>query len=256
MAGNPVIACYRGPDSAGALQLGAALATALRRPLLLAVAYEYEPVALSAVPVPPADAERRAEAAHDTARRARRLVGDGVVVREAVVAAQDIAVGLADLARNADACALVMGRDEGGHVVADLLPRARCPVLVSPFDVVVPGLQPLRAVAVADDGSQAAALARRAAERIAAAATGGEPELATLSVAGGADPAEELVAASGTYDLVACGSRGRGRLASAVLGSVSSRLVRGAHCPVLVVGPHVAADDDGPLGLTTAGRAG
>jgi nucleotide-binding universal stress UspA family protein len=255
MAEHPVVAGYRGPDSAGGLQLAAGLAAALGEPLVLAVAYDYEPVALGAAPLPTLADDRRADAARSTAQRARLLLGDAVEVREEVVAAQDVAVGLTDLARAVDASLLVLGRDADGHVVADVLPRAACPVAVSPFDVAVPGLQPLGAVAVADDGSETAALARRAAGRVGAAA-GGAAELATLTVAGGADPADELIAASGAYDLLACGSRGRGRLASAVLGSVSSRLVRAAHCPVLVVGPRVAADDEGPLGLTTAGAAG
>ena len=41
-------------------------------------------------------------------------------------------------------------------------------------------------------------------------------------------------------DLIVCGSRARGRVARAVLGSVSTELVHGAPCDVLVV--HPAAD--------------
>lgn len=54
MGENPVLTCYRGPDSSGAVQLGALLAGGLRQPLVLASAYRYEPVALSARAIPPA----------------------------------------------------------------------------------------------------------------------------------------------------------------------------------------------------------
>jgi nucleotide-binding universal stress UspA family protein len=36
-------------------------------------------------------------------------------------------------------------------------------------------------------------------------------------------------------DLIAIGTHGRGGLSRAVLGSVADKVVRGAHCPVLVV---------------------
>jgi nucleotide-binding universal stress UspA family protein len=63
-----------------------------------------------------------------------------------------------------------------------------------------------------------------------------------------------LVDASEAYDLLVCGSRGRGRVVAALLGSTSGRLVDGAHGPVLVVPPRVRRDAGRPLGLTTAGR--
>ena len=66
-------------------------------------------------------------------------------------------------------------------------------------------------------------------------ATGGlEPETEWL---GGA-PGEVIVLAArdGGYDLVVVGSRGRGRLEAALLGSVSQHVVVQAGCPVLVVG--------------------
>ena len=55
--------------------------------------------------------------------------------------------------------------------------------------------------------------------------------------------AETLVALAREWDaaVVVVGTRGRGRLASAVLGSASSELVSAAACPVLVVPP----PDDG-----------
>lgn len=51
------------------------------------------------------------------------------------------------------------------------------------------------------------------------------------------EPAEVLVEHSASAGLLFVGSRGRGGLGSALLGSVSGRLLRDATCPVVVV-PH------------------
>ena len=52
-----------------------------------------------------------------------------------------------------------------------------------------------------------------------------------------ADPADFLVRRSEGAAMVVVGSRGRGPIRSKLLGSVSVRLVRQAHCPVVVVRP-------------------
>jgi nucleotide-binding universal stress UspA family protein len=49
------------------------------------------------------------------------------------------------------------------------------------------------------------------------------------------DPAVALAAASTEVDLLVCGSRGRGPLRAALLGSVTERLLRRAACPLLLV---------------------
>lgn len=47
--------------------------------------------------------------------------------------------------------------------------------------------------------------------------------------------ADELAAATRNLDLLVCGSRGYGPLRRVLLGSVTARLIRHAHCPVLVI---------------------
>ncbi|MGZ6672067.1 MAG: universal stress protein [Solirubrobacteraceae bacterium] len=49
------------------------------------------------------------------------------------------------------------------------------------------------------------------------------------------DPAEELVRASATADLIVAGSRGYGPLHAVLAGAVSGRLIGAAACPVIIV---------------------
>ena len=281
MSEHPVIACYRGLDSADAVGLGALLADVLGEPLVLASAYRYDPAALSAQALPAPGNERRAKAAAAALRRARRFVGTGVEVREEVVPAARIVDALTELACDTDACMLVLGRDVSGHVTRSLIPRAPCPVTIAPLTVPLPRIGSLRRIGVAVDGSEPATCALAAAARL-ARATGAHVELlsagqtlehaaawlhvARLSLessgvafssrplAGG--PRERLADASGDLDLLVCGSRGRSRPVAALLGSVSAHLVAQAQCPVLVVPPTVARSDGGPLGVTSAATRG
>jgi nucleotide-binding universal stress UspA family protein len=68
------------------------------------------------------------------------------------------------------------------------------------------------------------------------AESAGFPEPRVEWLAG--DPAATIVetARAGGYDLVAMGTLGRGRLGTALLGSVSAAVAAQAGCPVLVVG--------------------
>ena len=60
------------------------------------------------------------------------------------------------------------------------------------------------------------------------------------------DPAHALLRAAeeGDHDVIVMGSRGRGRVTAALLGSVSNRLMHAAAVPVIVV--HAPRGDDGP----------
>ncbi len=62
-------------------------------------------------------------------------------------------------------------------------------------------------------------------------------KVAKTQVVPGKKPAEEIVKLTRDEDigLVVIGSRGLGRIRYAIQGSVSSTVVRGAYCPVLVV---------------------
>ncbi|AWB91895.1 universal stress protein [Aeromicrobium chenweiae] len=60
------------------------------------------------------------------------------------------------------------------------------------------------------------------------------PDVTIDAVVVHGSPAEKIVEASGSADLVVVGSRGRGGFPGLLLGSVSDQVVRYAKCPVLV----------------------
>lgn len=66
-----------------------------------------------------------------------------------------------------------------------------------------------------------------------------DPELGASPWIAGGPPGEAILAVAEEIgaDLIVTGSRGRGRLSRAVLGSVSTHLVQNAGCDVLVVHP-------------------
>jgi len=59
------------------------------------------------------------------------------------------------------------------------------------------------------------------------------PQVAVTVVTG--DPAEELIKVSRGADMVVVGSRGSGGFASLLMGSVSSKVMHHAACPVVVI---------------------
>ena len=275
MREHPVISGYRDRDSAGAVQLGAALAAAVGQPLVVATAYRYEPVALSAVASPASGNDARLDVAEAQAERAERLVRDGIDVRRRVVPALGIASAIADLARELDACALVVGRDVDARVTRTLVVQAPCPVGVALPRGPARVADPPGVIGAAYDGSPGARFALGGAIRL-AALTGARLELFSVGREAGeehleadasgarslgvpievhrlaGEPGAMLVEVSAGVDLLWCGSRGLGRVLSAVLGSVSGRLIQAARCPVLVVPPRIRHSDAAPLRLTKA----
>ena len=96
--------------------------------------------------------------------------------------------------------------------------------------------EPNYSAALAEALDQARAAAYRARHTVLEAG-GSEPETEWLS----GPPADTIikVAREGGHDLIVMGTRGRGRLSAALLGSVSSAVAAGAGRPVMVVGDQI-----------------
>jgi nucleotide-binding universal stress UspA family protein len=128
------------------------------------------------------------------------------------------------------ACDLVAGRDwpAGTHVVVL--------AVASPM-VDLSGIAPPAGARAAADLEAARAVAESAADALRASGLSVEVDVAI------GDPGQVLLAraAEASSDLIVVGHRGRGPMASAVLGSVSAYLVDHAPCPVLVArGPTIS----------------
>lgn len=95
----------------------------------------------------------------------------------------------------------------------------------------------------------------QAAERRAKESTGGAVEVSTEFAM--SSPGSVLVERSKTAHLVVVGSRGRGALARAALGSVSTALVHRGHCPVAVIPDQdaISPRSDAPILLGFDGSA-
>jgi nucleotide-binding universal stress UspA family protein len=97
--------------------------------------------------------------------------------------------------------------------------------------------RPGNAPRLADEEDIVLLLERRVGEL---AELGIDAELVVVS--GHGDPADLIAEAAAEHkaDVVVIGTRGHGRIAGAVLGSVTQRLLHVAPCAVLAVPPHVA----------------
>lgn len=102
-----------------------------------------------------------------------------------------------------------------------------------PSALAEPGLMPMPAVDLPADVELAQRGARAVLDDGVAAAADEGVTVEPLLVEGSAG--DVLVEAAAGAELVVVGSHGRGRLAAALLGSVSSHVVRHAPCPVVVV---------------------
>jgi len=72
---------------------------------------------------------------------------------------------------------------------------------------------------------------------------GAHPDLEVEYVVRSGDPASALIEESHRASLIVVGSRGRGGFAGLLLGSTSRDVMRGAHCPVIVVRADEAGGD-------------
>jgi len=270
---QPVLSAYDG-RTPSAVRLGEQLARLLGLPLHVAIAYRYEPaVTGGSLGLTPRN-ERRLEAAE---RALDALSLDDATTRSSLPA-ESIAPDLLRLALELGAVAIVVGADRHGHVTRETLGHATCPVVVVPHNPLVLTDRP-QAIGVAFDGSPASRFALTAARRLALAAEARleilavgidgqhvttlrrQVEQATAShhteargVVRRGRAADELRRACERLDLLVCGSRNRGALLGAVLGSVSSQLVSDPVCPVMVVPVRARRDNARPLGLTVATR--
>jgi nucleotide-binding universal stress UspA family protein len=157
-----------------------------------------------------------------------------------VVQAGSPAEGLRRFAHDQEADALVLGASHRslpgrvfpGSVTEQTLHGAPCAVLVAPagYATGYAAGRPLRRLAVAYDGSAEASAALAEAERLAF----GRDDV-SVTVIDAADPVHELLDASHELDLLLLGSRGHGALHRALLGSVSTPVMRGAACPLLLL---------------------
>jgi nucleotide-binding universal stress UspA family protein len=103
---------------------------------------------------------------------------------------------------------------------------------VPPAAVGEPGVIPVAAVTLMDDLE----IGRAAAEALLDDAVSGVPaDVEVEKLVGEGSPGEVLVEAGAGADLVVVGTRGRGALKSALLGSVSSHVIGHAPCPVVVI---------------------
>ncbi|WP_053226114.1 universal stress protein [Solirubrobacter soli] len=82
--------------------------------------------------------------------------------------------------------------------------------------------------------------------RLRAAADGVPDDLSVTTRLLDGDPAREILRAAreGDHDVIVMGSRGRGRVSAAVLGSVSNHVMHESDVPVIVI--HRPSGDDGP----------
>lgn len=87
--------------------------------------------------------------------------------------------------------------------------------------------------------------------------TAGElvPGLVVSSLISEGDPRDLLIDLAGDAAMIVLGSRGRGPVASLLLGSVSSAVTRGATCPVVVIRPAYEEAGDGGVLVGTDGSS-
>jgi nucleotide-binding universal stress UspA family protein len=226
-----------------ALALGRGLAAIEGARLVLLAALELDPLSS------PAGAYERAmtEAEERLTASARAQLGE-TPFRLRTVGGVSAPRALHEVAEDEDADVIVLGsthrgglgRVLPGSVGERLLQGAPCAILIAPSDFARRERLEIARIGVGYDGKTEAGQARTVAAGL-AAELGASVETITVTGDGGAEPADpadaatELVERSRDLDLLVVGSRGYGPVRHALLGSVTSKLMETAACPVLVV---------------------
>lgn len=287
--GPVVVAVDRFREAADAATLGRLLAAVTGAPLQLACVYPYV-VHSGSFPDPSFQAELQREAAHALARAAEYApeaervpicdtsVGRALSEFADLHGASFLVIGPSHHAG--------LGRLLPGSTGERLLHGAPCPVALAPRGFATSSVGRLETVGSAFDGRPESTAALALAERLARTAgcrleviqviepvltralgataegdvvetlrSGLEQRLtgsnAASTVLLEGDPVEALAERSQQLDLLVCGSRGYGPLHAVMVGGVSGRLTRTAHCPLIVI-PRSAEPDPRPAAATAA----
>jgi nucleotide-binding universal stress UspA family protein len=220
-----------------ALCLAATLSRAFGARLVVAAAVQPAPAPIAAT----AGSEHSRRAELDRIFEAVGLVL-GETPYERYELEDDPARALHDLAgsRSVDLIVLgsthhgTLGRVYPGSLGERLLEGAPCPVAVAPHGYAKHEHLGFGLVGVGFDGGEDSTFALAAGEQL-ARALGAELRVITVDPPDDGDPAAFLATKGVELDLLVVGSRGRGPVERALLGSVSSQLIRTAPCPVLVM---------------------
>jgi nucleotide-binding universal stress UspA family protein len=231
------------PAGRDALALAGGLAAIEGARLVLCAALELDPLAT------PAHAYERAtaEAEERLSAQAREILGE-TPFRMRVIGGVAPPRALHEVAEDERADVIVIGsthrggigRVLPGSVGERLLHGAPCAVMVAPRGFAGRERLEIRTIGVGYDGETESSHARRSAAGL-ADELGATLKTITVTGDGGSEPADpedaakELVERSRELDLLVVGSRGYGPVRHALLGSVTSELLKVAVCPVLVV---------------------
>ena len=279
MSTHPILAAFDG-HAFSALRLAQQLSRLLDQPLHVATAYRDVPLVVTSGEPEDWSGQRRREVAE---RRMERAIGwgdEGVGAEHSVIATEQIADGLLELAVEIDAAVMVLGPDQRGQVTREVLRRATCPVAVGPADALVVPERP-RVVGVAFDGSSAGRLALLAAGRLADCAgarfeavvvadddgtaydvahtaelTAESETLTPHVVRRHGSPGQELRRACEGLDILVCGAHGRWPFLEHDIGNVVTELLDDPVCPMVVVPEHARPDRTAALGLASAADTG
>jgi nucleotide-binding universal stress UspA family protein len=231
------------PGGGDALALAGGFAAIEGAELVLCVALELDPLAT------PAHAYERAmaEAEQRLSAQARETLGE-TPFRLRVVGGVAPPRALHEVAEDEDADVVVIGsthrggigRVLPGSVGERLLHGAPCAVMVAPRGFAGRERLEVRRIGVGYDGKTESSHARTVSAAL-ADQLGATLEMITITGEDGPEPADpddaakELVERSRELDLLVVGSRGYGPVRHALLGSVTSELLKAAACPVLVI---------------------